>query len=79
MGFSWIKEGLKAMAISIMTSIFLILLGIVFFGITLWVIRIASSIFFGAGLQANWGVMAAAILSAAAIIAGAIEKKPFRK
>jgi purine-cytosine permease-like protein len=79
MAIAWIKESFKAIFVSIVSSILLILVGIAFFGVTLWVIRIASTIFFGTGLDANWGVMAAAILSASAIIAGAIENKPFRK
>jgi len=51
----------------------------VYFGITLWIMQAASEIFFGAGLEANWAVLSAAILSTGAILAGALEKKPSRR
>ena len=74
-----IKEGLKALFVSVIASIVLIILGIIYFGITLWVIKAASDIFFGTGLTANWAVFSASILATGAIIAGALEKKPFKK
>ena len=77
MKWSAIKEGLGVIVVTAIASVVLLLLGIVYFGITLWVIKNASLWFFGVGLEANWAVMAAAVLSASSVIAGAMEKKIF--
>lgn len=69
-----IKEGMSSIILTMVASVLLIILGIIYFGVTLLVIKIASDVFFGPGLQANWAVLAAAILAFGAILAGAIEK-----
>lgn len=68
-----IKEGLKTLLVSVIASVFLIILGIIYFGITLWVIKIASEYFFGPGLDANFAVLSAAILAVGGILAGALD------
>lgn len=70
-----LKDGIEALLISAIASIVLVVLGIVYFGVILWVIKIASATFFGTGLEANSAVLAAALLSTGAIVAGALEKK----
>lgn len=72
-------DGLKAIFITVFVSVILIILGLVYFGITLWIIKGASNIFFGEGLEANWAVLSAALLSTGAVVAGALEKKPFKR
>ncbi|MBS3814994.1 MAG: hypothetical protein KGY45_00340 [Hadesarchaea archaeon] len=72
---SEIKEGLKNLLITSIASVLLVVLGIIYFGITLWIIKIASKTFFGTGLEANWAVLSAAILATGAIIASTLEKK----
>lgn len=69
------STGLKNLAVTFVAAVLLIFMGIVFFGVTLWIIKSASDWFFGTGLEANWAVLSAAILSTGAIIAGAVEKK----
>jgi len=69
-----IKESFESLFITSIASILLIVLGIIYFGVTLLVIKLASRAVFGPGLQANWAVLAAAILAFGAILAGAIEK-----
>ena len=76
MGFGDILE---ALVVTLVTSVLLILLGIVYFGVTLWIVKSASNYFFGPGLDANWAVLSAALMSVGAILAGAIEKKPSRR
>lgn len=73
-----IEEGLRSLVVTFVASLLLIILGIVYFGITLWVIKTASTYFFGTGLETNWAVLSAALLSTGAILAGALEKKPSR-
>jgi uncharacterized protein (DUF697 family) len=67
--------GLWVVAVALVSSLVSILLGILYFGVTLWVIKTASDFFFGSGIEANWAVLAAAMLSTGAILAGAIERK----
>jgi len=45
--------------VTAIASVVLLLLAIIYFGVTLWVIKNASLRFFGVGLEANWAVMAA--------------------
>ncbi len=67
-----VKENLEGLLVTVVASVLLIVLGIIYFGITLWVIKTASNSFFGPGLDANWAVLSAAILSAAGILAPSI-------
>ncbi|MEM3556164.1 MAG: hypothetical protein QXF56_05580 [Candidatus Micrarchaeia archaeon] len=73
-----ITEGLKALVVSAIASLVLIILGVIYFGITLWIIKAASNTFFGAGLEANWAVLSASLLATGAVLAGALEKKEFK-
>ncbi|MBC7130596.1 hypothetical protein H5T51_05180 [Candidatus Bathyarchaeota archaeon] len=70
-----VLESLKNLLVTFAASVLLIVLGIVYFGIVLWIIKVASSFFFGVGLEANWAVFSAALLASAAILAGALESK----
>ena len=70
MVFNEIKEGFGAIAVAAFASLILIIMGILYFGITLWVIKAASDFFFGVGLEANWAVLSAAIMSAAGVLVG---------
>jgi len=74
-----ILEGLKAIFVTVIASVLLILLAIIYFGLTLWIIKGASDLFFGTGLEANWAVLSAVILSTGSILAGALEKKPIKR
>ncbi|MFT4310289.1 MAG: hypothetical protein ACMXYC_01525 [Candidatus Woesearchaeota archaeon] len=65
------KQALSFLVISLIASIVLIITSIIYFGVTLWIIKIASMIFFGEGLDINWAVLAATIMSTGAIIASA--------
>ncbi len=69
------RKGFGAVIVTIITSILLIVLGIAYFGVTLWIMKIASEMFFGSVPAVNWAVLSASILAASAIIAGAVEKK----
>jgi len=72
---SKIFSGLWVVVVTLIASLVSILMGILYFGVTLWVIKTASDFFFGSGIEANWAVLAAAILSTGAVLAGAIERK----
>jgi hypothetical protein len=74
-----VVEWIKNLVITFVATVLLIVLAIIYFGVTLWVIRAASNVFFGAGLEANWAVFSAALMSAAVVMAGALEKKPSKR
>ena len=70
-----LKEGFGFLILTMITSFALIIMAVIYFGITLWIIKAASTAFFGAGLEANFAVLSAALLSLGAILAGALDKK----
>jgi hypothetical protein len=72
-------EWIKNLTITFVATVLIITLSIVYFGLLLWVVKVSSDAFFGPGLDANWAVFAAAIMSAATVLAGALEKKPSKK
>lgn len=76
---SKITEGFETLITTVVTSILAVVLGIIYFGVTLWIIKMASGFFFGSGLDANWAVLSAALMSVGAILAGALETKHPRR
>jgi hypothetical protein len=66
--------GMGTVALTVVASVLLILLSIVYFGVTLFIVKVASNFFYGPGLEANWAVLSASILSVGAIIAGALRR-----
>jgi len=74
-----VVEWLKNLVITFVVSVIVIILAVIYFGITLWIIRVASNVFFGTGLEANWAVFSATIMATGAVLAGALEKKPSKK
>ncbi|MFO7676910.1 MAG: hypothetical protein R6V50_00790 [Thermoplasmatota archaeon] len=54
----------------IISAITLVLIGLVFYTIDLWIIKFAAVDIFGLDVSGDWMVLSAAILSAAAMIGG---------
>lgn len=54
----------------ILSAIVLVLLGLIFYTIDLWIIKFAAVDLFGLEVSGDWLVLSAAILSAAAILGG---------
>lgn len=67
-----VKEGIEALVITFVASVLLIILGVIYFGVTLYIIKAASNLFFGKGLEANYAVLSAALLTFGALLAGAL-------
>ena len=74
-----VVEWIKNLTITFVATVLLIVLSIIYFGLMLWVVKVSSNAFFGAGLEANWAVFAAAIMSTGTVVAGALEKKPSKR
>ncbi len=66
-------EGLSNLAVTIVASVVLILLGIVYFMLTTWVIKIGAYLA-GLTVGGDMVVLTAGIITAAAIIGSAIQQ-----
>lgn len=61
--------------VTLVASAMLIVLSVIYFAVTLFTVNAASLVVLGEGLDPNWAVFSAAILSAGAIIASSFERK----
>ncbi|HDP97117.1 MAG TPA: hypothetical protein ENN25_05445 [Euryarchaeota archaeon] len=59
---------------SALATIIMILLSIIYFALTLLVIKIATDAIFGAGLDENWAVLGAAIVTMGSMVGASIRK-----
>jgi len=69
-----VKEMMESTLLVIFASVMLLIVVIIYFGITLWIVKIGSILFFGPGLDTNFAVLAAALLSATGILGGAFRE-----
>ncbi len=69
-----VTEFLEVFVLTLLAAIMLVILAVIFFGITLWVIGAGSEMVFGMAPSADFAVLSAAILSFGAILAGALNK-----
>ncbi|MFH1240382.1 MAG: hypothetical protein V1672_04135 [Candidatus Diapherotrites archaeon] len=60
---------------TILYSVTLIILGIIYFGVTLWIVKASSEFVFGEGLEANWAALSAAIITVGAIMSGSLDSR----
>lgn len=69
------KEEVMGFLMVIAGTIMLIILGIIYFAITLLIIKVAVDFIFETGaLDANWGALAAALLTMASMLGGSMTK-----
>jgi hypothetical protein len=69
-----VKSVLRTIMFALLSAAMLIALGLVFFMIYLWIVITGASLLGLTGLDTNWAVFAAAILSAATVVGAAIER-----
>ena len=69
------RQKLDVLVVTLIATIMMVILGLIYFILTLVVIKGATNIMFTDNLSANWGALAAALVTMAVIIAGALEKK----
>jgi hypothetical protein len=74
MGLKGMKEAGADILILIVSSIVLVLFGLVFFLISLWIVKFTSIDILQLNASGDWIVVSAAIVTAAAMI-GSIHKK----
>lgn len=70
-----IKSKLDVLAVTLVATVMMVILGLVYFFLTLLIVKVASDVLFDDSLTANMGALAAALVTASVIIAGALEKK----
>jgi hypothetical protein len=71
-----VNKEVKSFIMSIITTLALFLVGILFFMITLAIIDISAWILLGSDLDENWAVLSAAIVTLGSMFAGAIKQRP---
>ena len=59
---------------SALATIIMIMLSIIYFALTLLVIKIATDAIFGSGLEENWAVLGAAIVTMGSMLGASIRK-----
>lgn len=74
MGFSGIKSVGEDILVLIVSSIALVMFGLIFFLISLWIVKFAAIDILQLSASGDWIVVSAAIITAAAMI-GSIHKK----
>ena len=66
--------GIAALGFTVLSALVFIVMGIVFFFVNVWIIKVATGIAGFSSLDGNWVVMTAGILTAASIIAASIRR-----
>ena len=69
------KQKLDVLVVTLIATIMLVILGLIYFSLTLLVIKVAANVLFTDDLSASMGALAAALVTGAVMIAGALEKK----
>ena len=70
------KEEIMGLLMVIVVSLILIILSILYFIITLFVIKVAADVVFDNTVDENWAVLASALITMGTLIGGAISRKP---
>jgi hypothetical protein len=69
------RQKLDVLVVTLVATIMMVILGLIYFALTLLVIKVAANVLFTDDLSASMGALAAALVTGAVIIAGALEKK----
>lgn len=67
-------KGLTGLTLTVVASVILILLGIVYFMLTIWMIKIGANWAGFTAVDGNWVVLTSGIIAAATIIGSAIQQ-----
>ena len=70
-----VKGIVRTTLFAIVAAVVLIILGLIFFMIFLWIVKTGADLLDLEGLTANWAVFAAAILASATVLGAAIESQ----
>jgi hypothetical protein len=70
-----LKSKLDVLTVTLVATVMMVILGLIYFFLTLLIVKVASDVLFDDTLSANMGALSAALVTAAVIISGALEKK----
>ncbi|MGQ9719628.1 MAG: hypothetical protein ACUVWK_07335 [Nitrososphaerales archaeon] len=71
---STVVSGLKALIVALVASVMLVLLGIVYFTLMLFIIKISTDLL-GYTLDGNWAVITAGVVTLGVLIGSALERR----
>ncbi|MFW6449493.1 MAG: hypothetical protein ACOCZ6_00435 [Nanoarchaeota archaeon] len=69
-----VVRGFANLSVTIVASLVMILLGIIYFMLTVWIIKLGAAWAGFSNVEGNWIVLTSGIVTAAAIIGSAIQK-----
>ncbi|MFW5990803.1 MAG: hypothetical protein ACOCQX_01105 [Candidatus Nanoarchaeia archaeon] len=69
-----VVKGFANLSVTIVASLVMILLGIIYFMLTVWIIKLGAAWAGFSNVEGNWIVLTSGIVTAAAIIGSAIQK-----
>jgi hypothetical protein len=69
------RQKLDVLFVTLIATVMMVILGLIYFALTLLVIKVAADVLFTDNLSASMGALAAALVTGAVIISGALEKK----
>jgi hypothetical protein len=69
------KQKLDVLVVTLIATVMMVILGLIYFALTLLVIKVSANVLFADDLSASMGALAAALVTGAVIISGALEKK----
>jgi hypothetical protein len=70
-----LKQKLDVLVVTLIATVMMVILGLIYFAMTLLVIKVSANVLFTDDLSASMGALAAALVTGAVMIAGALEKK----
>ena len=70
------NDDVKSFVMTILSTLILFLVGIVYFMITLAIIDISAWVLLGSDLNENWAVLSAAIVTLGSMIGGSLRQRP---
>ncbi|HUV61464.1 MAG TPA: hypothetical protein VMW71_04775 [Thermoplasmata archaeon] len=70
-----IKSKLDVLTVTLVATVMMVILGLIYFFLTLLIVKVASDVLFDDTLSASMGALSAAVVTGAVMISGALEKK----
>lgn len=61
---------------TVLSTLVLIVVGIIYFAITLAIIDVSAWVLLGANLDENWAVLSAAIITLGSMLGGSLKQRP---
>ena len=75
-GGETLREDVKSILMTIVSTLVLIVVGIIYFAITLAIIDVSAWVLLGANLDENWTVLSAAIVTLGSMLGGSLKQRP---